>query len=56
MRLSVVDDGVGFDPAHQTTPDGGGGWGLLTMRERAEALGGRFHIESVPGEGVQVRR
>lgn len=54
LRLVITDDGIGFDPAHLTEPGGGHGWGLLTMTERAEAVGGRCQIESVPGHGVQV--
>lgn len=41
-RVRVVDDGTGFDPAHVRP----GGFGLVSMRERAEALGGRFRVAS----------
>ncbi len=54
LRLVVADDGIGFDPAHIAEPGGGHGWGLLTMTERAEAVGGRCRIESVPGQGARV--
>ncbi len=54
LRLVVADDGIGFDPAHVIEPNGGRGWGLLTMTERAEAVGGRCCIESAPGQGAQV--
>ena len=62
LRLVVADDGVGFDPsttlrtspAHLADPDGGRGWGLLTMTERAEAVGGRCRIESDPRQGTRV--
>jgi len=53
-RLVVADDGVGFDPAQLTTLDGRRGWGLITMTERAEAVGGRCHIESRPQQGTRV--
>ncbi|HEY0481497.1 MAG TPA: cache domain-containing protein [Kofleriaceae bacterium] len=44
-RLSVTDDGCGFDVAAvEARP--GGGIGLLNMRERIEALGGRLFIRS----------
>jgi signal transduction histidine kinase len=49
MRLRVVDDGVGFD---QEPPRKG--FGLATMRDRAEGLGGRLHIRSRRGAGTQV--
>jgi signal transduction histidine kinase len=54
LRLVVADDGIGFDPPHLTEPNGSRGWGLLTMTERAEAVGGRCWIESAPGQGTQV--
>ena len=53
VRLSVRDDGRGFDAA---VADGGrsGHFGILGMRERAEAMGGSLVIESRPGEGSEV--
>jgi signal transduction histidine kinase len=50
LRLVVADDGIGFDPGLSA----GHGWGLLTMTERAEGVGGRCRIESVPGQGTRV--
>jgi signal transduction histidine kinase len=50
VRLRVVDHGCGFD---STTHDGQG-FGLISMRERAEALGGRFRIRSRQGLGTRV--
>jgi len=54
VRLIVADDGIGFDPTRLVTPDERQGWGLMTMRERAEAVGGHLHVESAPGQGTQV--
>ena len=54
LRLVVADDGIGFDAMHMTEPGESRGWGLLTMTERAEGVGGRCRIESVPGHGTQV--
>jgi signal transduction histidine kinase len=54
LRLIVADDGIGFDSVHLAEPDAGRGWGLLTMSERAEAVGGHCSIESSPGQGAQV--
>jgi signal transduction histidine kinase len=48
--LTVADDGVGFDAVAQSSR----GLGLLTMRERAEFMGGRFALESRPGQGTQI--
>lgn len=54
VRLVIADDGVGFDPGRPITADGRQGWGLLTMTERAEAVGGHLQIESRPQGGTQV--
>lgn len=53
--LSVADDGVGFAAATTDQPSLDGGFGLRTMRERAEALGGTLTITSTPGKGTQVQ-
>ena len=52
IRLCVVDGGTGFDPTEARRP--GHGFGLTSMRERAEALGGRLTIDSRPGAGTRV--
>jgi len=49
LELTVRDDGRGFDPSHS------GRLGLVTMRERAEQVGGRVEIETAPGRGSCVR-
>jgi len=50
VRLSVVDDGDGFDP------DGAfpGHLGLRSMEERARAVGGSLALSSAPGGGTRV--
>src|SRR6266403_128234 len=50
--IRVADDGAGFDPAAAAR---GKRWGMKTMRERAEAAGGRLEVDSAPGEGTIVR-
>ena len=50
--LVVADDGCGFDPAAAVD---GGRFGLLGMRERAQAAGGALEVESAPGSGTTVR-
>lgn len=53
LHVEITDDGQGFDPLvidHR-------GWprlGLQTMRERAQAVGGRFTVTSSPGAGTTV--
>lgn len=54
LRLVVIDNGIGFDPAHLPYQDVGRGLGLLIMKERAEAVGGVFRIESHPGGGTKL--
>ena len=51
LRLVVEDDGEGFDVAGPVRPDA---FGLLGMQERVAALGGRFRLESRPGEGTRI--
>src|SRR5882672_3143711 len=52
--LSVRDDGVGFDPQRVDGPRADAGWGLLIMRERAEAVGAHFTLKAGPNNGTQV--
>jgi signal transduction histidine kinase len=52
LRLSVSDDGKGFDV--QSPPPSEGGFGLTGMRERAEQLHAEFSVTSEPGEGTIV--
>lgn len=54
LRLSIVDDGVGFDPARVRRPGLSGGFGLKSMRERVAALGGSLRIGSAPGAGTEI--
>jgi signal transduction histidine kinase len=53
LALSVSDDGAGFDPEDVALRSRR--LGLTSMEERARELGGRFEIESAPGEGTTVR-
>ncbi|MBR1920574.1 MAG: sensor histidine kinase, partial [Kiritimatiellae bacterium] len=51
---SVADDGRGFDP--DTAPGvTQGHFGLQGIRERIEAIGGTFTIESAPGKGTKAK-
>jgi signal transduction histidine kinase len=54
-HLVVRDDGLGFDVAEQAALDGAGGYGLVSMRDRAQGLAGRLDIESAPGAGSLVK-
>jgi NarL family two-component system sensor histidine kinase LiaS len=50
VTLRVADDGRGFDPKERSQE----GFGLRSMSERLEKLGGRVDVESAPGEGTRV--
>ena len=52
IRVSVADDGVGFDP--EKLAAGQSSFGLEVMRERAGQIGGAIRIESEPGQGTKV--
>lgn len=54
-KLEIVDDGVGFNTFdHPLGGDEMGGYGLLSIAERAELVGGSLHIRSRPGSGTAV--
>jgi len=50
LELSIRDSGIGFDPREVTRP----GLGLVSMVERAAAIGARIRIDSRPGAGVRI--
>ena len=51
IRLSIKDDGVGFD---LLTVRGKGGLGMVSMGERARMMGGKLSMESRPGQGAEI--
>jgi len=54
VRLRIIDDGVGFDPAAAARLLLEGHFGLAGMRERVEMVGGHLSIDSAPGTGTTV--
>jgi two-component system NarL family sensor kinase len=50
-RLEIGDDGCGFDPAVALAGDG---YGMHSMSERAELVGGTLKVRSWPGRGTVV--
>jgi signal transduction histidine kinase len=51
VHLAISDDGRGFVPSGG---QGGAGFGLTSMRERVEGLGGTLLVLSEPGAGTSV--
>ena len=52
LQLVVSDEGIGFDP--KTLPpagESGGGFGLFSITERLQLIGGKVQIDSSPGKG-----
>ncbi|MBE7470416.1 MAG: hypothetical protein DPW09_03745 [Anaerolineae bacterium] len=56
LQLVIGDDGLGFEvePTLKRIAYGKG-LGLVGMQERVSLLGGRFELESAPGQGTQIR-
>lgn len=54
IAVAITDDGVGFDPSAKTRGEFPR-FGLTTMRERAESVGGTITVESERGRGTTVR-
>ena len=54
VAVQVRDDGEGFDLPAPDAPADPGHIGLVSIRERAEAAGGRFAMTSMPGGGTTV--
>ncbi|HYQ95101.1 MAG TPA: PAS domain-containing protein [Burkholderiales bacterium] len=52
--MSVQDDGIGFDGLENASDKPKPGLGMVTMRERAQAVGGRFEIQALPDRGTQL--
>jgi len=50
VLLSIQDNGIGFDPNHNTT-----GFGLQSMAERTSALQGKLVIHSQRDRGTQIK-
>jgi signal transduction histidine kinase len=52
FTLTVADDGRGFDPA--SPPPSEGGFGLVGIKERAQALNGKLTIRSAAHQGTEI--
>jgi signal transduction histidine kinase len=55
LRMTITDDGKGFDPNQVLEKYAQrGSFGLLNMQERASRIGGELEITSQPGQGTIV--
>jgi signal transduction histidine kinase len=54
IRLTVSDDGEGFELPSYSTLAGAGRLGLLGIYERARLAGGTCRIDSHPGKGTRI--
>jgi signal transduction histidine kinase/ligand-binding sensor domain-containing protein len=52
VRLTIQDDGAGFDPLVGAAKKDH--WGMRGMRERAESMGAIFMLDAAPGRGTKV--
>jgi signal transduction histidine kinase len=52
VKLCIEDDGRGFDVDRALSRRGR--YGLSTMKERAEILGGSLQVQSAPGQGTRI--
>jgi ligand-binding sensor domain-containing protein/signal transduction histidine kinase len=53
LTLSIIDNGIGFQPADLTL-SARGHFGIQGMRERSDQIGGTLNVESTPGGGSKV--
>jgi len=54
LMIKVKDWGIGFIPAKQELPSSNRAIGLISMRRRAELLGGTFKVNSSLGKGAEI--
>ena len=54
LKITIKDDGIGFNPKTVYITDARHHWGIAMMAERAESIGGHFSIMSEPGQGSTI--
>jgi PAS domain S-box-containing protein len=55
IRVTVADDGIGFDASETISRKGGKrGFGLFSIKERLQHLGGSLKVDSKPGQGTRI--
>jgi len=54
VRLTIRDNGIGFDLNQISGPNARQGFGLMNISEQMKALGGMLEIQTTPGQGTKV--
>jgi len=54
IRVTILDNGRGFDPGEISPTSAGDGFGLVGIAERTRMMGGDLTIESAPGRGTTI--
>ncbi len=54
IKVTIEDNGIGFDVSKLDAPGKETGFGLFNIRERLESIGGQFTIESRPAHGTRI--
>ncbi|HFB83504.1 MAG TPA: PAS domain-containing protein [Thermodesulfatator sp.] len=54
ILLTIEDNGIGFNPQEENNQQRPGGYGLMSIRQRACFVGATFEIHSRPGEGTKI--
>lgn len=52
--IEVIDDGIGFDPESINQGSSKGGYGLFSIKERLEYMGGEFSVDSDRTQGARI--
>lgn len=52
--MTVTDDGIGFESAQRSKTKHRQGLGMMSMRERAQAVGGRFEVRRMRAGGTRI--
>lgn len=55
IALEIRDDGLGFDRQAAEGPSNGSGFGLRSMHQRIDGLGGELSVDTEPGVGTAIR-
>jgi PAS domain S-box-containing protein len=55
IRMTIADNGIGFDPSEALSRPTQKGLGLSSMKERTQLLGGILEVDSTKGKGTVIR-